>query len=73
MSERRYLTLYRIAKDALVAQASSVPSVSAFSGGGRYVTVLRNRLEPEALQAMLCLNSWTVVSEAMVAMMTDDE
>ncbi|GAV08510.1 hypothetical protein RvY_18192 [Ramazzottius varieornatus] len=57
MSESRYPTLYRIAKDVLAAQASSVPPESAFSGCGRYVTVLRSRLEPEALQAMLCLNS----------------
>ncbi|GAV01071.1 hypothetical protein RvY_11838 [Ramazzottius varieornatus] len=73
MSESRYPSLYRIAKDVLAAQASSVPSESAFSGGGRYVTVLRNRPETEGLQAMLCLNSWTVVFEAMVPLMTDDE
>ena len=73
MSETRYPTLYRIVKDILAAQASSVPSESAFSGSGRYITVLRNRLEPEAIQAMLCLNSWADVFEAMIAMMIDDD
>ncbi|GAU99976.1 hypothetical protein RvY_10905 [Ramazzottius varieornatus] len=73
MSELRYPTLHRIVKDVLAAQASSVLSESAFSGSGRYITVLRNRLEPEAIQAMLCLNSLTNVFEAMVATMIDDE
>ncbi|GAV09549.1 hypothetical protein RvY_19064 [Ramazzottius varieornatus] len=73
MSETRYPTLHRIVKDVLGAQASSVPSESAFSGSGRYITILRGRLEPEAIQAMLCLYSWTDVFGAMVAMMIDDD
>ncbi|GAV03712.1 hypothetical protein RvY_14101 [Ramazzottius varieornatus] len=73
ISETRYPTLHRITKDVLAVQASSVPVESAFSGSDRYITVLRNQLEPEAIQAMLCLNSWTDAFEAMVAMMIDDD
>ncbi|GAU96100.1 hypothetical protein RvY_07591 [Ramazzottius varieornatus] len=73
MSETRYPTLHRLLKDVLAAQASSVPSESAFSGSGRYITVLRNRLEPESIQAMLCLNFRTDVFEAMVAMMIGED
>ena len=61
-----YPVLSRIAKDFLAACASSVPSECSFSGSGRVITALRNSLEPDAIQAVMCLSSWQSLSEANV-------
>ena len=42
----------------LAAQATSVPSERGFSLSGLTVTDLRNRLHPETVRCLMCLQSW---------------
>ncbi|CAA0829272.1 Unknown protein [Striga hermonthica] len=53
-----YPALSRIAHDFLVVQVFTVASESAFSAGGRVVDPFRNRLEPEIVEALICLKDW---------------
>ncbi|RLN13279.1 activator-like transposable element [Panicum miliaceum] len=53
-----YLVLSRIAHDLLVVQVSTVASKSAFSAGGRVVDPFRSRLDPETVEALICLKDW---------------
>ena len=39
-------------------QASSVPAEWGFSRSGLTVTKLRNRLHPETVRSLMCLQSW---------------
>ena len=41
-----------MARDYLAIQGSSVPSERAFSSGGLTATLLRNKLEPEHVEAL---------------------
>jgi len=54
-----YPVLSRIAHDLLAVQVSTVASESAFSAGGRVVDPFRSRLEPETIEALICLKDWT--------------
>ena len=54
-----YPVLSRIAHDLLVVQVSTVASESSFSAGGRVVDPFRSRLEPETVEALICLKDWT--------------
>ena len=42
-------------------QVSTVASESAFSAGGRVVDPFRSRLDPEMVQALICMKDWVVV------------
>ena len=72
LSDKRYPVLTRVAKDVLAIMSSSVPSESAFSTSSQYITDLRNRLEPEAIQAMMCLRSCSSVFEYASALLNED-
>jgi len=50
-----YPTLSRIARDYLAIQGSSVPSERAFSSGGLTGSLLRNRLNTDAFEALQIL------------------
>ena len=53
----QYPTLSRIARDYLAIQGSATPSERAFSSGGTTSTAKRNRLTPEAFEALQLLKS----------------
>ncbi|CAA0822357.1 Unknown protein [Striga hermonthica] len=53
-----YPVLSRIAHDLLGVQVSTVASKAAFSAGGRVVDPFRSRLEPEIVEALICLKDW---------------
>jgi hypothetical protein len=54
-----FTSLSEIAKDYLAIQSSSVPCEQSFSVAGLTISKLRNRLDPETSQVLLCLKSWT--------------
>lgn len=51
----KYPIVSRIAKDVLVAPASSVALESAFSTGGRILNDHRTRLLPTTVEALICI------------------
>jgi len=53
----QYPTLARIARDYLAIQGLATPSERAFSSGGTTGTAKRNRLTPEAFEALQLLKS----------------
>ncbi|KAL7604870.1 hypothetical protein Lser_V15G16239 [Lactuca serriola] len=54
----KYPTLQRVVRDVLAIPVSTVASESAFSTGGRHVTLHRNRLHPDTLEALICVQDW---------------
>ena len=58
INEKRFSVLAKIARDYLAIQARSTNSEGGFSGGGLICTKLRNRLHPETLRWLMCLQSW---------------
>jgi hypothetical protein len=42
----------------LAIQASTVASESSFSDGGRIISVHRNRLKSDTVEALVCLQDW---------------
>ncbi|KAF1895890.1 hypothetical protein Lal_00033953 [Lupinus albus] len=54
----KYPTLQRIARDLLAIPISTVASESSFSTGGRILTPHRNRLRPDTVEALMCLQDW---------------
>ncbi len=57
-NQSRFPTLAKMARDYLAMQASSVPSERGFSKSGLTVSNLRNRLNPETVRYLMCLQSW---------------
>lgn len=53
-----FSTLSSMARDVLVAPASSVASESAFSHGRRLISDFRSRLTPKTVEALMCLQDW---------------
>jgi hypothetical protein len=53
-----YPVLSKIAHDLLVVHVSTVASKSAFGAGGRVVDPFRSRLEPEMVEALICIKDW---------------
>jgi hypothetical protein len=53
-----YPTLSRMARDVLVAPASSVPSKYAFSLARRLISDFRSRLTPKTVEELMCLQDW---------------
>ncbi|KAL4581551.1 hypothetical protein LXL04_001246 [Taraxacum kok-saghyz] len=54
----KYPTLQQVVKDVLAIPVSTVASESAFSTGGRHVTPHRNRLHPDLLETLICVQDW---------------
>jgi hypothetical protein len=42
----------------LAVQVSTVASESAFSAGGHVVDPFRSRLDPEMVEALICMKDW---------------
>jgi len=53
-----YPSLARMAYDCISIPASSTSVERLFSAGGLIVTKKRNRLEPERIQKLMCINKW---------------
>ncbi|KAG2582497.1 hypothetical protein PVAP13_6KG109972 [Panicum virgatum] len=53
-----YPILAKIARDLLAVQVSTVASESAFSAGGRVVDPFCSHLDPEMVEALICIKDW---------------
>jgi len=58
-----YPVLAKIARDLLAVQVSTVASESAFSAGGRVVDPFRSRLDPEMVEALICMKDWVAAEK----------
>lgn len=58
VSSNKYPILSLMAKDVLAVPASTVPSESAFSTGGRIIDPLRCSLSTDTVEALICAQSW---------------
>ena len=58
MNSNKYPILSLLAKDVLAVPASTVPSESAFSTGGRIIDLLRCSLSTDTAEASICSQSW---------------
>lgn len=54
----RFKILSKMARDFLAIPATSVPIESVFSKAADLVTKKRNRLSPDSIKEIMCLNSW---------------
>ena len=53
-----YPILSKIAYDLLAVHVSTVASESTFSAGGRVVDPFHSRLDPEMVEALICMKYW---------------
>ncbi|XP_072147978.1 zinc finger BED domain-containing protein RICESLEEPER 1-like [Setaria viridis] len=67
MSSNKYPVLSLLAKDVLAIPASTVPSESAFSTGGRIIDPLRCSLSTSTVEALICAQSWLHTSHTKVS------
>jgi hypothetical protein len=54
-----------MARDVLVAPASSVPSESAFCLARRLISDFRSHLTPKTVEELICLQDWFRASSSM--------
>lgn len=62
-----YPVLARMARDYGVVMATSVPSESVFSIAGLIITRLRGRLNPSTMSIIMCLKSWGLLNDQLIA------
>jgi hypothetical protein len=67
VSSNKYPVLSLLAKDVLAVLASTVPSESAFSTGGRVIDPLRCSLSTHTVEASICAQSWLETSQSKVS------
>jgi len=67
VSSNKYPILSLLAKDVLAVPASTVPSESAFSTGGRIIDPLRCSLSTSTVEALICTQSWLQTSQNKVS------
>ncbi|GFY85409.1 hypothetical protein Acr_04g0001470 [Actinidia rufa] len=58
--EPRCLVLSAMARDILTVPVSTVASEAAFSLGGRVISETRSSLNPETVEALICLKGWSL-------------
>jgi hypothetical protein len=58
INSSKYLVLSKMARDILAIPASTVPSESAFSTGGRVISDYRSSLACSTVEALVCLQDW---------------
>ena len=54
----RFPVLSQMARDVLTIPLSTVASESAFNVGGRVLDACRSSLNPETVEAVICLRDW---------------
>jgi hypothetical protein len=54
----KYPVLSKMARDILAIPASTIPSESAFSTGGRVISDYRGSLACSTVEALVCLQDW---------------
>ena len=57
-----YPILSQIVRDVVVVQVSTVAFESAFSAAGRVVDPYHSRLDPEMVQALICIKDWVAAA-----------
>lgn len=62
VNQEKYPVLSRIARCTSCIGCSSLASESTFRASGRIVTSYRSRLDPEAVEALVCTKDWTKAS-----------
>nr|CAH65955.1 H0716A07.13 [Oryza sativa]CAH66110.1 OSIGBa0115D20.3 [Oryza sativa] len=67
LKQAEFPILCKLARDFLCIQVSTVASESAFSAGGRVVDPFRTRLDPEAVQALVCTKDWIKAVSVFIA------
>ncbi|KAF8661542.1 hypothetical protein HU200_056963 [Digitaria exilis] len=67
VSSNKYPVLSLLAKDVLAVPASTVPSESAFSTGGRIIDPLRCSLSTNTVEALICSQSWLHTSQSRLS------
>jgi hypothetical protein len=67
VNSNKYPALSLLAKDVLAVPASTVPSESAFSIGGRIIDPLRCSLSTSTVEALICTQSWLHTSHSKVS------
>jgi hypothetical protein len=63
ISSNKYPVMSLLAKDVLAVPASTVPSESAFSTGGRIIDPLRCSPSTSTVEALICARSWLHTSK----------
>ena len=58
----KYPVLSKMARDILAIPASTVPSESAFSTGGRVISDYRSSLSCSTVEMLICLQDWFKVA-----------
>jgi len=54
----KYPVLSRLTRDILAVPASTVASESTFSTSGRTLSAVRNSLNDESIEALICAQDW---------------
>ncbi|KAG6436805.1 hypothetical protein SASPL_101707 [Salvia splendens] len=67
-----YPILSEMAKDILAIPISSVASESAFSMGGRMLSIFINSLAPEMVEALMCSEDWLRSSSSSTDLMEEE-
>ncbi|KAG6389441.1 hypothetical protein SASPL_150909 [Salvia splendens] len=67
-----YPILSEMAKDIIAIPISSVASESAFSMGGRVLSIFRNSLAPEMVGAFICSEDWLRSSSSSADLMEEE-
>jgi hypothetical protein len=57
-----YPILSQIVRDVMAVQVSTVAFESAFSVAGRVVDPYYSRLDPEMVQALICIKDWVAAA-----------
>ena len=58
-----FSVIANIAHDLLVVQVSTIASEPAFSAGGRVVDPFCSRLDPEMVEALICMKDWVAAGK----------
>lgn len=55
----KYPTLRKIARDVMAISVTTIPSEAVLRTGQRIISPQRSRLEPQILEALMCMQAWS--------------
>lgn len=58
-----YPVLSKLARDIFGVQVSTIALEFAFSAGGRVISQHRSSLDPEVVEALICIKDWNIASK----------